>query len=68
MTEIEVPYGDKPSDTATLLLAAAEELNLPAHVVRTTSDQVFMVPEEVAEKAGFGEKKKPAKKTASSKE
>lgn len=40
-------------DSAVLLLAAAEELGLSADVVRTTSLGHFLVPEEVAEKAGF---------------
>lgn len=47
-----VPYGDNPSDTATLLLAAADDLGLQPDVVETTSDRVFRVPEEVATKAG----------------
>jgi hypothetical protein len=58
--EVEVEFGEKPDETAILLLAAAEELDLPADVVRTGGG-VFMVPEEVKE-AAFGEKKKAAKK------
>jgi hypothetical protein len=49
----QVPYGDDPSKTATLLLAAADDLKLDPGVVETTSDQVFKVPAEVAEKAGL---------------
>lgn len=52
MTDIHVPWGEDASDTATLLLAAAEVLELPPEVVRTTSDG-FLAPEEVAEKAGL---------------
>lgn len=65
---VEVPFGDVASETATLLLAAAEELDLPADVVQTNSDGAFVVPAEVAEKAKAGgdsdEEKKPAKKAA----
>ena len=39
-------------DNAILLLAAAEELDLDPAVVATSED-AFMVPPEVAEKAGF---------------
>jgi hypothetical protein len=49
----QVPYGDDPAKTATLLLAAADDLDLDPGVVETTSDQVFKVPAEVAEKAGL---------------
>lgn len=49
--EATVPFGDDPGKTATLLLAAAEELELDPGVVRTTSDQTFVVPAEVAKKA-----------------
>ena len=42
------------SDNAILLLAAAQELDLPAHVVETT-EGAFLVPPAVAEKAGFDE-------------
>jgi hypothetical protein len=38
-------------DNATLLLAAAEELNLEASVVKVENNQ-FVVPAEVAKKAG----------------
>lgn len=63
---VEVPFGNSASDTATLLLAAAEELNLDAGVV-TVSGRNFVVPSEVNDKA-FGSDKsddsKAAKKTA----
>lgn len=59
--EVEVPFGENPAETATLLLAAAEDLELDPGVVRTTSDGVFLVPEEVAAKAS------PTKKTAAKK-
>jgi 2-keto-3-deoxy-L-rhamnonate aldolase RhmA len=42
-------------DNAVLLLAAAEELELDPGVVRTTSDNVFIVPSDVAKKAGVKE-------------
>jgi hypothetical protein len=42
-------------DNAVLLLAAAEELELDPAVVRTTSDNVFLVPGDVAKKAGLKE-------------
>lgn len=42
-------------DNAVLLLAAAEELELDPGVVRTTSDNVFIVPKDVAKKAGVKE-------------
>lgn len=51
MTErVEVPFGDNPSEQATLLLAAAEELDLGQEVVGTASG-AFVVPPEVAERA-----------------
>lgn len=71
MNEVEVPYGDNASETATLLLAAAEELGYQPWQVRTTSDNtVFLVPEEVAEKVESDKKsdeKAAAKKTAAKK-
>lgn len=51
--ERSVPYGDDASQTATLLLAAAEELGYDADVVRTTSGQTFRVPLDVADKSGL---------------
>lgn len=70
MTDVNIEGHD--SDTAVLLLAAAEELDLDPGVVRTTTSG-FLVPEEVANKAGLGEeepkaaKKAPAKKSAAKK-
>lgn len=52
---VEVPFEGKVGDQATLLLAAAEELDLPASVVRTGSGK-FLVPAEVEKKA-FGSRK-----------
>lgn len=70
---VEIPFGDSNSDNATLLLAAAEDLGLdPAVEVRTTTES-FVVSQEVADKAGLGEKpkkaekKSPAKKTSAKK-
>lgn len=51
---VEVPFGDNPSETATLLLAAAEELGLGQEVVGT-QEGAFLVPPEVNKKA-FGTK------------
>ena len=67
MTDVTVPLGDNPSETATLLLAAAEELGLDQSVVGYDSYDGFVVPEEVAKKAAKSEapaKKAAAKKTA----
>lgn len=51
---VHVPYGDSASDTATLLLAAAAEKDLPASVVEARPfDGTFLVPAEVAEQAGL---------------
>lgn len=47
---VEIKSGHD-QDTAVLLLAAAEELELDVAVVRTTSDG-FSVPREVADQAG----------------
>lgn len=49
--EVEIPFGDDPQETAILLLAAAEELDLEPFVVRT-GEGVFLVPEAVADGAG----------------
>lgn len=66
-SEVEVEYGEKPSDTAVLLLAAAQELDLPAEVVKTREGG-FLVPAEVNEKAfGKRETEKPTKKAAAKK-
>lgn len=48
--EVEVEFGDDPSETATLLLAAAEELHGDQNLVRTGTG-VFYVPQSVADKA-----------------
>jgi hypothetical protein len=73
MSEVEVPYGDSAQETAVLLLAAADELELDPAVVRTLEGG-FMVPEEVAKEAGVDydsddddEDSKPARKTAAKK-
>ena len=73
MSDQKIPFGDKPSDTAVLLLAAASALNLDARVVRTGAG-VFYAPAAVVKKA-FPPKKdsttstedKPAKKSAAKK-
>lgn len=58
-TNIEINTGDTvtitdmSSDTATLLLAAAEEMDLDAHVVQVSGGEGFIVPRAVAEKAGL---------------
>lgn len=49
---------------AVLLLAAAQELNLDPGVVQTTTSGYFVVPEEVAKKAGFDENGLPSAKAA----
>ena len=72
MDTVEVPFGDNAKETATLLLAAAEDLDLPVDSVTTTSSSSFMVPLEVAEKSGVDyEGKEPeepkAKKAAAKK-
>jgi hypothetical protein len=48
--QVEVEFGDDPSETATLLLAAAEELHGDQSLVRT-GNGVFYVPKSVADKA-----------------
>jgi hypothetical protein len=48
--QVEVPFGDNPSDQAVLLLAAAEDLGLDADVVRT-AEGAFVVSQEVHDKA-----------------
>jgi len=63
---IEVPFDNNPSDQATLLLAAAEELGLGSRVVGTR-EGVFVVPQEVADKAFAApepEEPQPTKKAA----
>jgi outer membrane biosynthesis protein TonB len=50
MSDRIIPFGPNPRDTATLLLAAAEELGVGQESVRTVEGG-FRVPEEVAAKA-----------------
>lgn len=51
--KVQVAYSDTPAKVANSLLDAAAELDLDPGVVETTSDNVFLVPKEVAEKAGI---------------
>jgi hypothetical protein len=51
VTVIAVPFGDNASETATLPLAAAEELGRDVSEVRTTAG-AFLVPEEIVEQVG----------------
>jgi hypothetical protein len=53
MTDQTVQVEGLTTENAVLLLAAAEELELDASVVQTTTDNVFVVPAEVAKKAGL---------------
>jgi len=55
-TPVTVPFGDNPGDTATLLIAAAEETGAGRFAVRTGTG-VFYVPAHIAEKAGVEVKK-----------
>lgn len=48
---VEVPFGDNPSDEATLLLAAAEELGLPEQCVTIKDGSTWVVPPEVRDLA-----------------
>ena len=50
-TPVTVPYGENAGETATLLLAAAEEVCGDQSVVRTV-EGAFVAPKEVADKAG----------------
>ena len=45
--EVEVGWGDNPSDTAILLLAAARDVGVDVDVVKTTGRRSFMVPTKV---------------------
>lgn len=68
MSDVTIPFDGDSSDTAVLLLAAAEELNLGAGVVKTT-EGAFVVPQEVHDRA-FGSpepEEAPAKKAAAKK-
>lgn len=52
--EVRVPFGDSPSDTATLLLAAvAESDDYEVSVVKVDSLGGFIVPEEIAKASGL---------------
>lgn len=51
MDEVFVAYGDSPSDTAVLLLDAAEKAEQDASVVRSVEGG-FYVPEDIAKSAG----------------
>lgn len=62
MGDVRVPYSANNQETATLLLAAAEDLDLGSSVVRTEEGN-FVVPQEVSDKA-FGKGKTEAKNTA----
>lgn len=48
---VEIPWGTDSQDTATLLLAAAEEMDRDASEVRTVSG-AFLVPRDIADTAG----------------
>jgi hypothetical protein len=50
---VEIPFDDDASEVAVLLLAAAEDLDLDPGVVRTVTG-AFLVPQQVADKAGMG--------------
>lgn len=70
--EVFVPAGEKPQETATLLLAAAQEQGLDASVVRTSTLSAngsgFSVPAEVVARLNYkgddAEEKPKPKKTA----
>ena len=51
MSDVQVPFAGKPQETATLLLAAAEESGAGANAVRTGPGH-FVVDEEIAKTAG----------------
>lgn len=52
MSNVTIPFGENAENTAVLLLAAAQEMDLPASVITTGSFGNFYAPEEVADKAG----------------
>jgi ribonuclease E len=64
--EIEIVEVEINRDNAVLLLDAAYQLHRHESVVETTSEGVFRVPRDVAEKAGLA--KKGAEKSASDKQ
>ena len=49
---VEIPFGDNAQETATLLLAAAEESKDHSAADVRTGTGVFIVPKELADKAG----------------
>ena len=49
--DVTVPFAGKAQENATLLLAAAEDLDQDVSVVRTIGG-AFIVPQDVADKAG----------------
>jgi hypothetical protein len=54
MGDVLIRYGEDAGETATLLLGAADELGEEPFVVRHQPDDGgFLVPEEVAKKAGL---------------
>lgn len=61
MGDVRVAFSANNQETATLLLAAAEDLDLDQAVVRT-EEGAFVVPEEVSDKA-FGKGKTEAPST-----
>lgn len=73
MSDVSIEFGDNPSETATLLLAAAVSLGRDQSEVRVSLGD-FIVDEQIANEAGFGEpagerpaKKAPSKKAAAKK-
>jgi hypothetical protein len=67
MGDVFVSNGDSAEETAILLLAAAEALELPYDHVRAQGGGGFMVDSKVADKAGVDYEGKPAKKAAAKK-
>jgi hypothetical protein len=51
MSEVTVPFGEDAAETATLLLASAENLHGNQGLVRT-AEGAFVVPKDVADDAG----------------
>jgi hypothetical protein len=76
MGTMKIPFGGESQDRAIKLLAAAEQLDQDAAVVRTTTGG-FLVEEDVAKKAGLDKyaedsevqssEPEPVKKTAAKK-
>jgi hypothetical protein len=63
MSDDQITVPGQSHDNAVLLLEAAQQLDLDPSVVRTTEGG-FLVPKEVADKAGFDENGKPTGKAA----